>query len=233
MKILFILFLLFSFNVHAENWMRHSKIKAGSTEGFSFEKDCLRYGEKCYEVGDNPSVSFSENPVQVDDTKKPNYSKNQVSQCADDCVVLFRDLECVDEDESPILNTDLKEIYCSKFLSYDKKTEQQMKVDSVKLSQVNADKAIEATKSLQRKAIAKSRACGDSAISEMIRLNAVKGLTPAQRKTVLKSYDEIKNMLQVGNLDQALLDISVLTPDGVLVIASDKTALVAFINSCK
>jgi hypothetical protein len=233
---LFLLSFLFLFNCYAENWQRHSVIKAGGVEGFSFEKDCLKYGEKCYEVSDKPAKIFSEVDVQIDDKSKPKYSKSQVNQCGEYCEVLFKDLKCDDELESPIFNKDLKQIYCSKFIGFDKKLEKQMAVDSVKVADYDKERddlSKEKGKEATIQMALKRMDCGRRVIALLLARNSVKGLTTIQVGQLNQAYAGIKSLLESGSITTAKEQISLVTPDGVAITSQDKTALLEEATKCE
>lgn len=55
MKFLFLAFLI-SFSAMASNWMPVSKIQSQSVQAYQLESECLKTGEQCIDVGDDPRV---------------------------------------------------------------------------------------------------------------------------------------------------------------------------------
>jgi len=74
---------------------------------------------------------------------------------------------------------------------------------------------------------------GKRIVAYMNALNAAKSLTTEQVKTLLQNTDInlIKSMLESGSLLTAKAEIEAYTPDGTLITAADKTAILAELNS--
>jgi len=58
----------------------------------------------------------------IDDLENPIHSKNQINKCGEYCQSLFDSgnqiEQCIDTEETLILNLDLEQIYCSRLLGY-------------------------------------------------------------------------------------------------------------------
>lgn len=234
-----LLFLLCSLNVKAENWLNHSKILQASKEAHSLKADCERISnEKCYDLGNYPSSIFSEIDVEEDDYTKPNYSKSEIQSCAsiEECDLIHASKTCADAEESSIKNYDLLQVYCSKFLSYDKKLVKSIALGSVKLAAYNADLAAKAIVAQKEAAIAyaqKVMACGQRVIAYMLVRNQPKVLTTAQVDQMVQTYAPIKSLLETGSLNTAKEKIALVSADGTIVTEADKEALISEIDSCK
>ena len=79
----------------------------------------------------------------------------------------------------------------------------------------------------------KAQHCGKRVMALMLARNAQKGLSKPQRKQLVQTYKDIKNLLDVGSLDVAKDEIQAVDADGVLVTSADKTALTADLDSCQ
>lgn len=239
MKYLILSFLLLSNICFAENWLNHSKILTASKEAYSLKADCERISnEKCFDLGDYPSSIYSEIDLEVDDTLKPNYSKNEIESCVsiEDCNSKHAVKTCLDPLEYSIKNYDLLQVYCSKFLSYDKKLIKSIALDAVKLSAYQAEQTTKATLQAKEAAISyaqKLMACGNKVVAYMLVRNQPKALTTAQVDTLVQTYAPIKSLLETGSLTTAKEKIAAVVADGVVVTEADKTALIAEIDLCK
>lgn len=238
MKYLILITLLFSFTVQAENWLNHSKILAGSKEAHSLKSECERIsGEKCFDIGDLSSSVFSEVDEQVDDTSKPIYSKSEMVSCVSEanCDLIFLTKVCTDATESLIKNYNLLEVYCSKWVGYEKKLQKTIAQDGSKLAAFQAQKAIEEATRQKEASIQfalKRIECGKRVIGLLIVRNSTKILTTAQVSQINTTYSPIKSLIETGSLVTAKEYMQAITPDGVLITEADKTDLVAEINKC-
>lgn len=238
-KILFIISYLVLNVCYAENWLNHSKILSASKEAHSLKSECERISqEKCYDLGDYPSSIYSEIDVEEDDYSKPNYSKSEIQACADAaaCDLIHASKTCADPQESSIKNYDLLQVYCSKFLSYDKKLVKSIALDSVKLAAYQADLSAKAILKQKEDAIAyaqKVMACGQRVIAYMLVRNQPKVLTTSQVDQMVQTYAPIKSLLETGSLNTAKEKIALVAADGVVVTEADKAALISEIDSCK
>jgi len=92
-------------------------------------------GPTCVKVPKNYSCeTFSEQDVEVDDYSKPSHSKSEVEACdsEEDCKAKLALKECSDESERKYINAEYSEMYCSKFLGYDKKMVKKYLEDAAK-----------------------------------------------------------------------------------------------------
>ena len=237
-KILLLSLAIFTVTTHAENWLNHSKIKSGSVEAFSLKSDCERIsGEKCFDIGEYPSSVYSEVDVEVDDYSKPNYLKADTQSCLSesDCSAKFLALVCSQNDYEKIKNLDLLQVYCSKFVGYDKKLEKSIALDSAKVSALNAQKAIEAQAATKEAGIQfalKRIECGKRVIGLLVLRNSTKTLTTANVAQINTVYAPIKGLIDTGSLITAKEQMELITPDGTLITQEDKNELVQEINKC-
>jgi hypothetical protein len=240
MKKLILILAIFSVQVlHAENWLNQSKIKSGSKEAYSLKAECERISnEQCYDLGVNPSSIYSEIDQEVDDRSKPVYSKSEVQTCSSNsnCDSIFTAKTCTNNLETKIKNYLLKEVYCSRFLSFEKKTIKVMAVDSAKALEYEEQKTLKATLQAKEAAISyaqKLMACGNKVVAYMLVRNQPKALTTAQVDTMVQTFAPIKSLLETGSLTTAKEKIALVVADGVVVTEADKTALIAEIDLCK
>lgn len=232
MKILLSLFFILSSFAYAGNYMSKTKLLDCESSGrVTYFKvlDCSKSALDCVEIPkDFQCETFSDQGVLEDDLANPNYSKSQVETCVDndDCIAKTGLKTCTDVDEGVVWTSSPFEVYCTKFLSYPQITVMHVLIDSAKLPAWNALLA----KKAAMKQIFKMRKAGQSVIDVMVYRSAIKSLTIGQKKQILLTYSDIKELLEVGNLEQAKIEIQAVTPDGVLVTADDKTELIAEID---
>lgn len=184
--------------------------------------------EKCFCVDEvDPWVSDFVNNVVVDYIAK----SNEIT-CIDelDCDAKFIELSCSLNDEK-IKNYDLLSVYCAKPI---------YKIDGKKLVENTEKKAAyEAAQASKKQLeielaqVQKARDCGSRAINVMSLRNAKKGLSKLQRKQILAIYEDIKNMLDVGSLDNAKDAINSATADGILITEADKSSMIESIVGCQ
>lgn len=184
--------------------------------------------EKCFCVDEvDPWTSDLVDNVVLDYIAK----SNEIT-CIDelDCGAKFIELSCSLNDEK-IKNYDLLSVYCAKPI---------YKIDGKKLVE-NAEKktAYEAAQASKKQLeielaqVQKARDCGSRAINVMSLRNAKKGLSKQKRKQILTIYEDIKNMLDVGSLDNAKDAINSATADGILITEADKSSMIESIVGCQ
>lgn len=237
-KILFFISYLVLTNCFAENWLNHSKIKAGSIEAYSLKTDCERIsGESCFDLGNYPSSVFSEFDIEVDDLSKPTYSKNEVQQCSnnEECDQIHLNKICSNELESSIKNYELLEVYCSRFLGYEKKLEKTIQLDQAKFSAWQSQKANEETARLREDGIQRALKrinCGERVVALMVLRNSSKTLTTTQIGQVNQTYGMIRTLLGTGSLVTAREQMAQVAVDGVMVTSEDKSELLSETDLC-
>ena len=127
MKYLVLFLFLISFNLFAEGFIPVSKIGLDST-GLTIESKksrCeKRYNEYCVKIDNKYNYNFYKKVAEkIDDYSSPVYSKKEVESCADkaDCELKLSLKDCSIELENAKISKDYSEIYCTKFLRYNKK----------------------------------------------------------------------------------------------------------------
>ena len=168
----------------------------------------------------------------VDNEVVDYISKLNEMSCSDiaDCDAKFETASC-DAFYEKIKNYDLLQVYCVKNI---------MKIEGKKLvespSKKAAYEAAQASKKqleIELLMVQKARNCGSRAINVMSLRNVKKGLSKEQRKQILTIYEDIKNMLDVGSLDNAKDAINSATADGILITESDKSSMIETIVGCQ
>lgn len=193
-----------------------------------YEKCEEKPEEKCFCVDEvDPYTSELVDNIVLDYIAK----SNEIT-CSDelDCDAKFIEISC-SLDEEKIKNYDLLSVYCAKPI---------YKIDGKKLAE-NAEKkaaykAAQASKKqleIELAQVQKARDCGSRAINVMSLRNAKKGLSKEQRKQILTIYEDIKNMLDVGSLDNAKDAINSATADGILITEADKSSMIESIIGCQ
>lgn len=238
MKYLILTLLLFTKISFAENWLNQTKIKSGSGEAYSLKADCERIsGEVCFDLGGNPSSIFSEIDIEVDDNSKPIYSKNEIQPCVSDasCDLIFLTKTCTNPQESLIKNYDLQEVYCSRFLSYEKKLQKSIALDSQKLSAWQTQEVVKnqaGQKEAGVQVAIRKIDCGKRVIALLVLRNAPKGLTTAQVAQLNSVYAPIKGLLETASLVTAKQYIEATVADGVIITEADKVDLANETQKC-
>lgn len=234
---LFLILCFFSIAVHAENWLNDTKILASSKEAHSLKSDCERISqEKCYELGNYPSSVYSRGQMEVDDYTKPQYTKSQIEPCKDqaECDLIFTSKICP-SDRTLIKNYDQLQVYCSKLVGYEKKSEDTIILDQAKVqtyeSQKAASQAIAQGEAYIQLALKKID-CGERVIALMVVRNIPKGLTPTQIAQMSVIYAPIKGLLETASLVTAKEFILAAEADGVLITEADKVTLAAETQKC-
>lgn len=225
----FIVLFLISFSIFANTIPISEVVKAISMEPNAGSVSCEQKPEE-------ECLSYSGidwNYAELIDNEVIDYiSKLNETSCSDiaDCDAKFITASC-DPFYEKIKNYDLLQVYCVKNI---------MKIDGKKLVE-NAEKkaAYEAAQASKKQLeielaqVQKARDCGSRAINVMSLRNAKKGLSKEQRKQILTIYEDIKNMLDVGSLDNAKDAINSATADGILITEADKSSMIESIVGCQ
>lgn len=221
----FILILVFliSFSALASNWIPVSKITQGSKIAYQLESECQKTGEQCLDVGDSPdhvSLGFI--------TTEDKFLKSQEEACLDevDCESKFQALTCENFEQTKIKNLNLLEVYC---VQPDGK---KLVIDSAAIASYQAQQIAQAEQSVALAYAKKLRECGEGVMDLLLVRNSTKNLTKGQIKQMVSSFASIKGLLETGSLNSAKEEIEAVTPDGTLVTAEDKNALISAINAC-
>jgi len=145
-----------------------------------------------------------------------------------DCDAKFEALVC--DNGEKIKNYDSLEVYCA--VEVMKKVNKLVNSE-VKKAEIESSRAIKKQLENELAMVQKARDCGSRAINFMSLRNAKKGLSKQQRKQIILAYSEIKNMLDVGSLDNAKDAINEAEMDGVLITSQDKSSMIEMINGCQ
>ena len=236
-KLLTLCLTFLSLTASAENWLNDSKILSSSSEAHSLKKECERIsGEKCYELGSYPSSVYSRGQIEVDDYSKPNYTKSQIEPCDDqaECDLIFASKACP-SDRTLIKNYDQLQVYCSKLIGYEKKSENTIVLDQAKVQVWQAQETAKAQAAQGEDYIQlalKKIACGERVIAKMVVRNIPKNLSPAQIAQMNTIYAPIKGLLETASLVTAKEFILNAEADGTLITEADKVDLAAETQQC-
>lgn len=190
-----------------------SKIESKSIQGYQLESDCLKSGEECFDVGDEPQA-ISLGFVSVED----NYLKADTEDCSDeaDCTAKFVALVCSQDDWQKINNIELLQVYCVKLAG--KKLVKDV-------SGFNAYKATQTAKAQINQIIANG-AKADADCKRVLHLiggfNLLPGRSSEQASEMVASFAQAKAFLQDGRPGAAKVAIQAIPVDGVLVTQSMK-----------
>ena len=236
MKLLILLTTLLFSQLTLAGWVKLADAEANSvTEYFPRKSNCP--GECVYAPSTFETAYFDVVDETEDDLTKPINSKSQAETCDDenDCQSKLSTLVCLDPDEIAIqvLDTDPKEVYCTKVTGYEQKlTGNKVLIENAtKKATYLAEKAAEAAKNAGIELVRKAMECGNEVIALMSYRNALKNITIEQSKIVMAAYSNIIAYLRTGALETAASEISTVTPDG-FITQGDIDALLSKINSC-
>ena len=215
--------ILLSTPVFGDNWMPVSKIQSKALSAYQLESECLKTGEQCLNVGDEPEI-VKEGFAVVQD----NYLKADMQECEseEDCDTKFLALVCSENDFEKIKNYNLLQVYCTKFagkvLVKDQSGWTGFKSGKAQIAAFESGKAF----------VKKLRECLAGVIDLLVLRNESKNLTVQQVESMVTTYQPIMDLLYAASGVTAKLKISEVVADGVLVTESDKTALTQEINKC-
>ena len=135
----YVLFLLlFPSLALADNWMRPEQLGPG----FELKESCEIGGFYCQKVDGLNFQALKTEPELVDDLSKPIWeAKSNVQACAglEDCQSKLSGL-CI-EPYQPIIAENLQEVYCTRILGYEKKTQLKIVEDAAKIAQLQQEAA--------------------------------------------------------------------------------------------
>lgn len=236
-KILLICVSLISINASAENWLNDSKILSSSIEAYSLQFDCEKVsGEKCYELGSFPSSVYSRGYIEVEDYNKPTYTKSQIEPCDDiaECNLIHASKVCP-SDRTLINNHDQLQVYCSKLVGYEKKSEPTIILDTQKLQVFQAQNAVDLLvrqKEAGLQIALRKIDCGKRVIALLVLRNSSKVLSTSQISQINNSYAGIKGLLETASLNTAKEAILATVPDGVMITEGDIADLANETQKC-
>jgi len=125
-KLILVLFLLFTQSVFAINhFIKKSDFDSNVSDPVIYSgSNAKSFCGDCYKIKEgfefNAAYAKLKNETINGD---PIYSKSEVNNCSEYCESLFKSesnpIICNDTEETPILNLDLNQIYCSKLIGYE------------------------------------------------------------------------------------------------------------------
>lgn len=237
-----LVFILFSTLTMAKSYLPLSKYDGKLHTGikvFLNQSKCEKhYSETCVPMPPRYNPSYHKvDDEMIDDHSKPNWgTRSMVEACVgeDDCRDKATAKSCTG-DRKPYYNAEYSEVWCNEILSYAKKASGRKIVveDEAKKTSYQTQ---EATKKADQAAMAiasQALECGKKVISRMLLQNKPKNLSKAQVRNLVKTYKDIKNLLDTGSLESAREDILAVAINEPIVTQADKDALVAELDSCK
>jgi len=232
MKIL----ILFLFCASAfANFVKKSEFESGDIKRIFTKK--LKCGNDCLRIpkGYNKEFHILVDEM-VDDLDKKIYSKTEIETCLnqEDCEQKNLEKACLNENDKILMAEDFSEIYCSRFLRFEKKPTGFKKViEDPALKAVFNSKEI---KKNQKKAAIRlalnAQRCGSKVIALTSVLLRGKKLKKGERKAYIKTFKDIIDQLKVGSLDNARDAISEVIIDDIIT-SDDKAALISELDACK
>lgn len=235
MKFFVLIFLLFSFSAGA-NWVKESDLKDPKTIWRLKSKCESIEGEACFDISAKDMRRWMKG--QVDDLDSPKYTKEDVSACSgvENCQLNLAGKDC-EADHGPgalgLINIDYTEAYCAKPNGFNQKDG--LVTDPAGVTAADAEDAAKAAKDAEEAAISsviKLQDCGRKVLAVMAIQNAPKSLSVGQKKTLINTYADIKSFLELGSMAEAKSETEAATPDGTIVTAADKAAILAKIDEC-
>lgn len=243
-----ILILVFCFPAFAQrgNWVAETQIKDEAAPNYREKSVCQALsGAECFERSGKDLRRWMKG--QVDDLARPKYQKKDSQSCIDEatCQPLFAALDCTQyqsmagpdgpDQYKPfaVKLADLTEVYCAEPYAYEQMDD--LIPDSAGIIAADAEdatKAVLAAQELNIKAVKTAMECGRDVLALMAIRNAPKSLTRPQKKTLISTYSDAKNFLELGSLQEARDEVDEATPDGTIVTQADKDAILAKIDDC-
>jgi hypothetical protein len=233
MKYILITLLLINHAYACMNKISYSEaVKAINLEvakaGCQPNEECL-----CYDTIDFRTHDLVDN--MIDNPDAPIYEIGEI--ILEDIIVN----ECDEEDDecepeiSQVMTCadgfELIESQCKQLVGYEQmKSGHKFVLNESKKSSLEAKEQAEQAKANALAVIRKFRKAGEEIIDLMILRNAQKNLSAGQKKQVLQAYHDIKELLSVGNLTQAKIEIQNANIDGIMVTEDDKQALIEAID---
>lgn len=231
----YLILFLITFTASA-NYVKQAELSTDSiSKVWVKQSDC---GQGCISIPFGYNKNFHKMiDEEIDDVTSPINSKNDIEACADQaaCETALALKVCTDSNETAYIDALFTELYCSKVTGYNQKLSgRKIVVEDAALktsfeSQKTQDQAKEAAIQMAQKAMK----CGQRVIAAMLIRNQPKGLTKPQVRNLVKTYSDIKDLLETGSLDSAREDIAAVVVNAPIVTQADKDALVAELDACK
>lgn len=252
-----ILILLFIFTASASaGWVKQSEITGAGAKNVYLKKkycgsDCVKiptgYNKNYYDLEDE----------YIDDPQKPIWAtRSMIESCSGedackalalskmqktpvDCVADDTRLDCQSQKctdyRTSFYNAEYSEVWCNKISGFEKKLSGRkiLSRNESKKTQFETTEAAKKADEMAMAAASKALDCGKKVISRMLLQNKPKSLSKAQVRNLVKTYKDIKNLLDTGSLESAREDILAVTLNPPIVTQADKDALVAELDACK
>lgn len=236
MKILFFILIVFSFNSFA-GYMLKSKI-GDCTKPITVYLKAKKCPGDCIKIPDQYNCATGKiDDEMIDNTDSPIWgTRSLIETCSgeQDCKDKVLAKECIDG-RTAYYNAEYSEVWCNKITGYNKKASGRKIVveDATKKAQYETQKAQEKADKMAMAAASKALECGKKVISRMLIQNKPKDLSKAQVRNLVKTYKDIKNLLDTGSLESAREDILAVAINEPVVTQADKDALIAELDACK
>ena len=191
-------------------------------------------GQTCYELLPTYNCEYSRLQDSTEnDLTKPLYSKNETESCSgeSDCQSKLALKSCLDSEESPFINAEYSELYCSKLTGYEQKP---YKVGYDDSSLKSAYDSLEAVKQAERDAIAniqKRQKCGSKTKAAMVVKGQLRSLSESQIDQIFTDNNLLIKALDSG-ASSVESKLAAVVADGTLITQENKDDLIAFFASC-
>ena len=179
MRYLILIFITTSLFAARGNYLSKDVINSGDTTGkpvYRLKDKCeAHYKQECFDITSKPVHYNKVIQVDVDDTDKPIYSKENITACNGevDCYdaiapvctpiintnsfATFADEVCVEycedfPEHQAIVSADFTEVYCTKHIGYQKKNIDKLVEDATLKAAYDAEQAAKEQKKLDKKA---------------------------------------------------------------------------------
>lgn len=191
--------------------------KVGSAKTVYMKKSVCeaKESDSCLFIGrDYRAEYFSKADQMIDDLEKPVYSKNEINNCGEYCQTIYdAGVTCLDPSENPILNLDLEQIYCSRFLRYEKKAsgKKVLIIDEAKRASFEASESKRLARKKRKAKGQKARKKCKDALDYIAGGNLDSELTEEQVDAMQAAFSDIFQALQANRPGKALRLIRLVT----------------------
>lgn len=120
--------------------------------------------------------------------------------------------------------------YCTSVIGYEQTQVESLVVNNDLKAQFAASDQIAQAKQSAKDQIEKNILFARDLKKEISIINLSRGLTTTQIQTFVDSFESINRLLDAGAIQTARVSINGLTPDGTIMRAEDKTAIIALID---
>ena len=238
MKLIFLIVTLFSLNCFAGNWRNADDPK--TSRSYNKESQCLKDHTSCVDFEKKVLDYHDVVTTEVDDTTKPIYKpKYNLKSCADtqscqEAMSAEPEDYCQAGDMRAYEKNTVMPGYsyfCYGISGYEKKQVKNIVLNTTKKATYDSEQTQKAAEKQAFDKLSSDANFGAKMIGFVgLRLRA-KNLNRAQTKQVMKDYEALIGLLRVGSIVHAKEEVDSITPDGTLISADDKAALLAEINA--